>query len=86
MSYRIGNGYKGSSSLQTSVAEQEIIPSGYTFYKFNFVPDEDCTVIVNGEEIYWRAGCVWGTEPVDAPITSFKVKEAGKHFLWAGGY
>lgn len=90
----IGKGYDGSPTLETSVANQEIIPSPSigtirrNFYKFSFCCDEDCTIIINGiKEIYWRAGVVFQVEPGDQPITSFKIKEGGKqYYIWAGAY
>lgn len=85
MGYRIGNGFKGSPSLQTSVANAEILPAGYSFYKFNFNARTDCTIIINGEEIYVDAG-IFKTNETDAPITSFKIKEDGLFFTWCGVY
>jgi hypothetical protein len=89
---RIGSGYKGSSALQTSVANQEILPAKptgwtipYSFYKFSFKCKEDCTIIVNGEEIFWEAG-VFEISETDAPITSFKIKQTGIHFTWVGAF
>jgi len=43
--YRIGIGevgYIGSPDLQTSEANQEVIPNGKTCYKFSFVNHNTC--------------------------------------------
>lgn len=85
-SYRIGNGFKGSPSIQASVAGQEIIPSGYKFYKFSFQTYASCTIIVNGEEIYLIGGNIFETEPEDAEISSFKIKEPNISYSWMGAY
>jgi hypothetical protein len=90
---RIGSGYKGSVALQTSVANAEILPAKpvgwtvpYNFYKFSFECDSDCTMIVNGEEIFLRANRVWSIDSEDKPITSFKIKEPNLTFTWYGNY
>ena len=94
MSYKIGNGYIGSDSIQTSVANQEIIPAsplgwthGYSLYKFSFINDQDCTIkINNGNPIFLRMNQGFNTEKEDAPITSFKIVEGQKTFSWIGAY
>jgi hypothetical protein len=91
---QIGKGFKGSPTKLTSVANQEILPAKpagwtvpYNFYTFSFIADQDCTIIINGgDEIFWLAGVPFNTTDIDVPITSFKIKESGKTFTWAGGY
>lgn len=91
----IGSGYIGSSSLQTSTANQEIIPAptnsnwthGYNLYKFEYANDQSCTVKINNdEEIFLRAGQGFKMDHMDSPIWSFVVKEAGVTFNFVGAY
>ena len=94
MSRIIGSGYIGSPSLQTSTANQEIIPTkpagwshGYNLYKFEYANDQSCTVKINNDkEIFLRAGQGFKTEYIDSPIWSFVVKEAGITFNFVGSY
>lgn len=51
-----GNGYKASPNLETSVANVNILPAppaewtkGYQFYKFSFLNDQDCHVLINND-------------------------------------
>jgi hypothetical protein len=91
---QIGRGFKGSPTKLTSVAGQEILPTKpagwtvpYNFYTLSFIPDQDCTIIINnGDEMFWAAGIPLTTEEQDQPITSFKIKESGITFWWTGGY
>lgn len=90
----IGNGYIGSPSLQTSTANQEILPSppvswskGYNLRKFSFMNDQNVTVKINNDkEIYLRAGQGFSTDYIDSPIWSFVIKEAGITFNFVGAY
>lgn len=85
--------YLGSSSLQTSIAMQELAPEKpshftvpYHIRKLSFRNDEhDCTVILNGEtEIFLKAGDGFEIGYDDPPITSFKIKESGVNFRFIG--
>jgi hypothetical protein len=89
-----GNGYIGSSSLQTSTANQEVIPSppagwtfGYFCYKFSFMNDQDCHVKINGgDQIFLRAGQGWQMDQNDKPISSFIIVDSTITFNWFGAY
>lgn len=94
-SYRIGSGYKGTPSIQTSTANQEIIPptpAGWSgvklsFYKFSFQNKANCTVKINGgDPIYLEADDGFEVNLEDAPITSFVIVEAGIQFKFIGAY
>jgi len=93
MGVRIGSLYLGSPNIQTSVANEEIVPvkpanwtMGYSFYKFDFLNKSSCHIIVNnGDPIYLEANNGFSTTEVDAIISSFKVVESGILFQWVGG-
>jgi hypothetical protein len=90
----LGIGYLGSSSLQISVANAEILPSSpsnwttpYNFYKFSFKNDQDCHIIINGgNQIFIRANQGFEMNEIDDTITSFKIVESGITFNWIGTY
>jgi hypothetical protein len=94
MGMRLGTGYMGSSSLQTSTANQEIVPSkpsnwtlGFSFYKFSFDNDQACSVKINGgNPIYLRDGQGFECTEIDSPITSFIVVDSGISFNWIAAY
>jgi hypothetical protein len=94
MAFRIGIGYLGSSSLQTSTANAEILPSSpsdwtipYNFYKFSFKNDQDCHIIINGgNQIFIRANQGFEMDEMDKPITSFKIAESSITYNWVGTY
>ena len=90
-----GTGYLGSSSLSTSKVDQELIPDKpkghsirYNFYKFTFDnPEQDCTIVINNSSpIYIPAGKGFNIDSIDAPIWSFKIKEANIKYSWIGAY
>ncbi|MGB6408130.1 MAG: hypothetical protein WBF39_11685 [Planococcus donghaensis] len=90
-----GSGYLGSTALQTSTANQEIVPSkkvgwtsGYKLYKFSFDNEnQDCTVRINGETtLFLKAGQGFEIEQGDAPIHSFIIVTAGVTFSWIGAF
>jgi hypothetical protein len=93
MANRQGSGFIGSNALKTSTVNLEIIPTPpsdyykkkYGCYRFSFLNTEDCTVIVNGTEIFLRAGQGFETNEVDAEIYSFIIKESGIHYNFVGG-
>jgi hypothetical protein len=95
MGNRIGNGYIGTDSLKTSTANLQIIPNPpsnfslgtkYNLYKFAFMNDQDCTVIVNGgNTLFLRAGQGFEINESDLPINSFVIIEAGITYNWIGG-
>jgi hypothetical protein len=71
----------GSSALQTSVADEEIIPTGKTIINFELVNDQICTIKINGgAAIYVRAN-----QGINIPIVkSCKIVEDNKTFSWIG--
>lgn len=94
---RMGIDYLGSPSLQTSVANAEILPAPpenfslgkkYNFYKFAYMNDQDCSVLINSNTtpIFLRAGQGFETNEADAPIYSFKIVEAGITYNWLGAF
>jgi hypothetical protein len=97
MGNRIGNGYIGTDSLKTSTANLQIIPTTpagfslgtkYNLYKFAFMNDQDCSVLINDNitAIFLRAGQGFETNESDAPIFSFKIVEAGISYNFVGAY
>lgn len=90
-----GTNYLGSESLQTSIANEEIIPLApdewtserYKFIRFSFHNEQDCTVQVNNNtKIFLTAGKGFATDENIPPITSFKIVESGIQFYYAGVY
>ena len=72
----------GSSALQTSVAEQEIIPSDVTrVINFELITDQSCTVSFNGEDAIFIRENTRITIPV---VNSCKIIEGSKTFSWHG--
>lgn len=84
--------FKGSADLQTSTANQEIIPTspadwtiGYQFSKFSFVNDQDCHVKINGgDSIFVRANQGIEHDNEKDPIKSFVIVESAITFNWVG--
>lgn len=91
-----GNGYLGSSKLETSSANQEIVPqppshlnwtSGYKLYKFSFSNRQATQVIINNATtIYLEAGQGFEMETGDASIYSFIIVEPDITFNWIAAY
>ena len=89
---RYTHGIFGSSDVQASVANAEILPSPpaewnfpYPFYKFKFYNLADCHIIINGgQPIFIPAYTNFFTEDGDKIITSFKIQESGVNFTWVG--
>lgn len=74
-----GTVIKGSPSLQTSVANQEIVPTGVTLYNFNLMNDQICNISINGSDyIYVRAN----QGIIIDKITSCKIQQNGVTFNW----
>jgi hypothetical protein len=92
--FRLGSNYLGSSDIQLSSANQEIIPlppagwtGKYNFYKFSFFNEQSVKVKVNGgNPIYLQANQGFNIDQVDAPIYSFVIVDAGITFNWIGAY
>lgn len=92
---RVGIGYLGTSQLMVSTANLELVPSttptgwnmGYKLYRFSFLNDQDCTVIVNGvTTLFIRASQGFEINEPDAPITSFVIVTAGINYNFVAGY
>ena len=91
---RIGSGFISSKGLETSLTNQELIPSppdnwtmGYKIYKFSFINDMNCTCVINGNyTVFLRAGQGFSTSEVDAVITSFRIVESGVKYNFVGAY
>lgn len=90
-----GNGYIGSPQLEiTDSPNYEVIPdsppswtNGYSFYKFAFLNDSDCTVKINGgAPIFLRANQGFSSDYYDQPISSFVIVEEGIQFNWVGAW
>lgn len=83
----IGNGYLASEELKVSVANEEVIPSppaelrwtrGYMCGKFEWMNDQDATVIINGKvRAFIRAGQGFAIGVGSQPIYSFVIENAG---------
>lgn len=83
--------YLGSTKLEVSKANKEIIPDspsewtmGYKLKKFSLLNESDCTLIVNGNELFLKANQGFSNE--DAAIESVKIKENGINYNWVGTY
>ena len=93
---RIGSGYLGSSSLETSVANAEIIPTppsslkwtiGYKLYKFSFINTQACTVKINNDNIiYLQANQGLNIDQNDKEITNFCICEDNVNYTWVGAF
>lgn len=91
---RIGNGYLGSSGIETSTSNQEVIPAkpvgqtvDYVFRKFAFYNIEATQVIINnGDPIYLDERQGFSIDVLDAPIKSFKIVSSGVKYNWIGMY
>ena len=81
----IGSGSVGSAAIQTSVADQEILPvtTYRSFINFQLVNDQACTISVNGATaIYLRAGQGVSVGAEDYLVYSVKIVESGITFNW----
>ena len=91
---QIGRGYKGSPYIETSTTMHQVVPPkpegwslGYNFYKFSFVNNMDCTVIINNQsEIFLPITQGFNIDENDAPIYSFVIKESGVTYNFVGAY
>ena len=76
-----GGFFEGSSDLQTSVANTEILTSAVRYTDFQFLNDLACHVLINnGNPIYLRANQGFTA----SVINSLKVVESGISFNWIG--
>jgi hypothetical protein len=92
---KFGSGYIGTPTLQTSTANQELVPTppstypykNYCLYRMSFLNDQDCTIILNGTTtLFLRAGQGFESNSDDLGITSFVIKEAGITYNFVAGY
>lgn len=89
-----GSGFLGTSKLEVSTANQELIPNapsnwtmGYSAYNFIFMNSEECTVKINNTtRIFLRARQGFGTGDSDPLITSFIIETAGVSYNFAATY
>jgi hypothetical protein len=94
MAHRIGNGFLSSDGVETSVANQEIIPSPpanftkpYSLYKFTFYNLAPVNVKINDQfTIFLDAYQNFEIEEIDKPIVSFEILDAGVQYNWIGYY
>lgn len=80
------NGYygtiiDGSTSIQSSISEEEIIPNNNRYFNFSLQNDQDCNISLNGGDyIYIRAG-----QGLFADVVfSCKIQQLGITFNWVG--
>lgn len=83
----------GSESIETSESNHEIVPDApenwtvpMRLRKFSLMNYGDCTLIVNGEEIFLKANQGFATSYDDVRISSAKIKETGIEYNWIGAY
>ena len=96
MFYWSPSGYKTTGTLQTSVANVEILPDSpiswtmpYRFRKFSFYNIQACTVIINNDQhLYLPAGLglSFSASEYDIPIESLKIVENGIQYIYVGEY
>lgn len=94
--FRLGNGYKGSSSLMNSgEGNFQVVPPspdkwtvGYNFYKFEFMTKiaGEVTVKINNEEPILLSNGHFSIDYIDSPIWSFIVIDPNVDFYWYGAY
>jgi len=71
----------GSSSLETSVANAEIIPTNARIINFELLNDQVCTISINDQTpVYIRAN----QGVTLAVVNSCKIIQAGITFNWIG--
>jgi len=74
-----GTQIHGSSELQTSISNEEIIPSGSRYTDFSLYNDQDCHISINGGNyIFLRAS--QGLELY--VVSSLKIQEDNINFNW----
>lgn len=83
----------GSKAKETSTSNTEIIPDApanwtmpIKFKKFSFMNNDECTLVINGEEIFLQANQGFASGYDDAAIESVKIKESGVIYNWVGAY
>lgn len=83
---RLGSTIKGSSAIQISIADEDVLLDQGSFYKFSMMNEEDAIVSINGSEpIFLKGGMGFSTSRIDAEIYSFIFLEEGISYFWIGG-
>lgn len=87
-SYRVGSGYFGSTAIQTSVANQELLPEIVQTrgaYKLTIQFAEPVNILVNNKyELYVNS--VFEITEIDLPINSLKILSGGIDFNFICAY
>lgn len=89
-----GRGYLGSKKIESSVANENIIPEPpeswsmkYLLVKFSLMNYEACTIRINEEtEVFLGAGQGFNTDRDDSKIYSIEILESGIDYNWVGAY
>lgn len=89
-----GEGYIGTSKIEVSGVNHEVIPSApeswstsYKCYKFSFINQSPCTVIINGDaEIFLDENQGFEMSFPDKRIESFIIVEEGVSYQFIAGY
>lgn len=80
-------GFIGSSSILTSIENQELVKKGIVFHKFSYFNYEACTVSINGSSpIYLAAEQGFTSDFHDTKIKSFVILNSGVNFNWIGAF
>lgn len=83
---QFGSEFYGSSEMQSSKANEEIVPDKVSFYKFSFMNSDDCQISINDSEpIFLPARTGFSSEQNDAMIGSFKILDDDIEYFWLGG-
>lgn len=87
-------GYLGSSKIETSIANQEVITyppldwtMNYHILTLSFLNFQDCNIIINNDaNIFLQAYQGIYFELTDPTINSLKIVQAGINYLWIAIY
>lgn len=86
MNTSIGTGFVGSSAIQTSTANQELV-AGKPFYRMSFLNKADCTIKINGgDPIFLEEEQGFDSSERDVSIESFIVVTEGIQFNYIAAY
>lgn len=81
------SGFAGSSDVQTSTANVQILPEKTVFRRLNFNNTQACHVKINGSDpIVVPANLGLKFDYNDPPIKTFEIVESGISFTWNGTY
>ena len=94
MNQRLGYGYLGTSRVETSSANQEIIPASpsdwtvkYQIHKFSFINYDETNVIINGTtNILLGVNEGFEMSYQDAPIYSFVIVNPNVRYKFIASY